>query len=346
MPAVRGLEPGKRAALVVNEMQNAIANPAYIDTPLAGQVTARGIVARINTLTAAFRAAGAPVIFCTIAARTPDWDGFLVNCALAARIKRTGKLVAGTAGGAIHDDLVVEPSDVVSHRAHGMAPFTGTTLDATLRGYGIDTVVLSGVSTNIALPGAATEAVALGYNVVLAEDCAAGATPETHQMQITMHLPLLATIADAESVIASLRAAAPAQRDRPPAVLRDRYPRVLDEAASGRRRRRPPGHGGQAARPENDARAVPGAESRAARTVLAAASDSAISSLAWLKLVGGTCRGLAAGRTISSAAVAYRARSPSSRAPKIRVSAFTAASGALRGGRGRAEAPGPAVGRT
>jgi nicotinamidase-related amidase len=190
-------------------MQNAIANPAYIDTPLAGQVAARGIVARINTLTAAFRAAGAPVIFCTIAARTPDWGGFRVNCALAATIRRKGHLVAGTDNAAVHDDLVVEPSDIVNQRAHGMAPFTGTTLDATLRGYGIDTVVLSGVSTNIALPGAATEAVGLGYNVVLVEDCAAGATPETHQMQITMHLRLLATITGAEPVIASLRAANP-----------------------------------------------------------------------------------------------------------------------------------------
>jgi nicotinamidase-related amidase len=204
MAPVRGLEPGKRAALVVNEMQNAIANPAHIDTPLAAQVTARGVVARINTLTAAFRAAGAPVIYCTIAARTPDWDGFVVNCALAARIKRTGKLVVGTPGGALHDDLTVEPSDIVSHRAHGMAPFTGTDLDATLRGYGIDTVVLTGVSTNIALPGAATEAVALGYSVVLAEDCTAGATPETHHMQITQHLLMLATITSAESVIAAL----------------------------------------------------------------------------------------------------------------------------------------------
>ena len=201
---VRGLDSGRRAALVVNEMQNAIANAAYIDTPLAAQVTARGIIAWINVLTAAFRAAGAPVIYCTIAARTPDWDGFVVNCALAARIKRTGKLVVGTAGGALHDDLVVEPSDIVSNRSHGMAPFTGTTLDATLRGYGIDTVVLTGVSTNIALPGAATEAVALGYSVVLVEDCTAGATPETHQMQITEHLPLLATITNAESVLASL----------------------------------------------------------------------------------------------------------------------------------------------
>jgi nicotinamidase-related amidase len=204
MPAVRGLEPGKRPALVVNEMQNAIANRAYIGTPLAGQVTERGIVARINILTAAFRGAGLPVIFCTIAARTADFDGFRVNCALAAGIRRKGHLVTGTANAAVHDDLTVEPSDVVCHRSHGMAPFTGTDLDATLRGYGIDTVVLSGVSTNIALPGAATEAVGLGYNVVLAEDCTAGATPETHHMQVTQHLLLLATIADAESVIASL----------------------------------------------------------------------------------------------------------------------------------------------
>ena len=118
-------------------------------------MTERGIVARINTLTAAFRAAGAPVIFSTIAALRPTSTGFRVNCALAAGIRRKGHLVTGTANAAIHDDLVVEPSDIVSHRSHGMAPFTGTNLDATLRGYGIDTVVLSGVSTNIALPGAA-----------------------------------------------------------------------------------------------------------------------------------------------------------------------------------------------
>jgi nicotinamidase-related amidase len=203
---VRGLEPGKRAALIVNEMQNGIANPAYDDTPLAGLVAERGIVAGINTLAAAFRQAGAPVIFCTIAAESPDWAGFRVNCALAARIRRKGLLVAGTETGAIHDDLQVAPSDIVSRRSHGMAPFTGTSLDATLRGYDIDTVVLSGVSTNIALPGACTEAVALGYSVVLAQDCAAGATEQTHQMQVTMHLPLLATVTDAESIIASLRA--------------------------------------------------------------------------------------------------------------------------------------------
>ncbi len=219
MPVIRGLEPGKRAALVVNEMQNAIANPAYIGTPLAALVTERGVVGRVNALTAAFRAAGAPVIFCTIAARTADFAGFRVNCVLAGGIRRKGHLVEGTAPAAVHDDLVVAESDIICHRAHGMAPFTGTTLDATLRGYDIDTIVLTGVSTNIAIPGAATEAIGLGYEVVLPEDCTAGATVESHQMQVTMHLPLLAAVTDADSVIAALPGievpAAPARKTQP-----------------------------------------------------------------------------------------------------------------------------------
>ena len=208
--AVRGLEPGMRAALLVSEVQNGIADPAYDDTPLAQQCVERDIVTKINGLAAAFRAADRPVVFCTIAAPYADWSHFTVNCSLAARLRRDARLVDGTKHAQIHEGLSVEPGDVVSHRNHGMAPFTGTSLDATLRRYGVDTVVLSGVSTNIALPGAATEAIGLGYNVVLAEDCTAGGTAETHQVQITMHLPLLATISDSASIGAALAAGVPA----------------------------------------------------------------------------------------------------------------------------------------
>jgi nicotinamidase-related amidase len=202
--AVRGMEPDKKVALVVSEMQNGIVDPAYDDTTLAREAAARGIVGKVDALAAAFRAAGAPVVFCTIAAPNAEWTGFRVNCSLAARLRRDGRLVTDTRHAAVHDGLHVAPTDIVSHRSHGMAPFTGTSLDATLRAYDIDTVVLSGVSTNIALQGAATEAVALGYEVVLAEDCTAGGTAETHQVQITMHLPLLATIADSASIGAAL----------------------------------------------------------------------------------------------------------------------------------------------
>jgi len=206
---VRGLEPGKRAALVISEVQNAWCNPPYDDSPLARQSEKRGIVGRINELAGAFRDAGLPVIFCTIAARDADWTGWRVTSTLQGQLRRDGRCVTGTAHAALHDDLEVRGSDILIHRYHGLSPFTGTDLDATLRSLEIDTVVLAGVSTNIALPSGSAEAVALGYTVVLAEDATAGGTAETHQMQISMHLPLLATIADIPGIISAIKVPAP-----------------------------------------------------------------------------------------------------------------------------------------
>lgn len=199
---VRTLEAGKRAALVISEMQNGITNPAYSESTLIEQVVARKLPQQINELAAGFRNARLPVIHCTISAR-PDFAGWPVNCVLASRIAKMGQLVHGTPFAAIHDDIPVLDGDIVSARHHGMAPFTGTDLNATLKSFGIDTVVFAGVSTNVALMGGSVEAVGHGYNVVIAEDCVAGGTAETHQIQITMHLPLVATLSDKVSILAS-----------------------------------------------------------------------------------------------------------------------------------------------
>ena len=199
MPVI-GLEAGRNPALVISEVQNTITNPAYNDSPLIRQAGARGIIPKINTLAEGFRKAGMPVVHCTISARRV-FAGWNDNCRLAHRILKERINEDGTAAAAIHDDIVVGETDIVSARHHGMSPFTGTSLDATLRSFGIDTVVLAGVSTNIALPGGCTEAIGLGYQVVLAEDCTAGGTAESHQFQITMHLPLLATITDSASIL-------------------------------------------------------------------------------------------------------------------------------------------------
>jgi nicotinamidase-related amidase len=200
---IRGLESGKRAALLISEMQNGITNRAFTDTPLVQQVTERSIVSKINQLAEAFRTHNLPVIHCTITAR-PGFQGWAVNCMLAALIAKRGDLIQGSEFGAIHDDIVVVRSDILSERHHGMAAFTGTDLNATLRAARIETVVFCGVSTNVALMGGSVEAVGHGYSVVIAEDCTAGATAETHEMQITMHLPLIATISSGADIIAAL----------------------------------------------------------------------------------------------------------------------------------------------
>ena len=200
---IRGLESGKPAALLISEMQNGITNRAFTDTPLVRQATERSIVSKINQLAEAFRTRSLPVIHCTITAR-PGFQGWYVNCMLAALIAKRGDLIQGSEFGAIHDDIVVGANDILSERHHGMAAFTGTDLDATLRAARTETVVFCGVSTNVALMGGSVEAVGHGYSVVIAEDCTAGATAETHEMQITMHLPLIATISSAADIIAAL----------------------------------------------------------------------------------------------------------------------------------------------
>jgi len=211
MDLVRGLERGQTAALLISECQNAMTNSAtaHGQPPQTFDVgyhaNQRGIIPKIDAMADVFRSFGLPVVFCTISA-LPDFRGFKVNCSLAAAVKRRGVLIKGSWEAAIDDRLPVHATDLLSDRMHGMAPFTGSDLDALLRGFGVETVVLSGISTNIALPGAATEAVALGYNVVLAEDCTAGGTEESHEAQIRLHLPLLATISNSGAIADSLRA--------------------------------------------------------------------------------------------------------------------------------------------
>jgi nicotinamidase-related amidase len=63
--------------------------------------------------------------------------------------------------------------------------FYGTPLDQLLRNCGVRTVVLTGVSTNLGIPGSAIEAVNRGYSVVIPEDCTAGVWPEAHDFVIS-----------------------------------------------------------------------------------------------------------------------------------------------------------------
>ena len=100
----------------------------------------------------------------------------------------------------IHPGLTPADGDFVMQRRHGVTAFQGTELDSILRNLGVETVILTGVSTNLALTGMSVEAVNRGFNVVLPEDCTAGASPETHAFMIQQFFPLVATVTDRESV--------------------------------------------------------------------------------------------------------------------------------------------------
>jgi nicotinamidase-related amidase len=95
--------------------------------------------------------------------------------------------------------------DICIERSGGLTLFHNTRLESVLSELQVETVILTGVSTNIALFGTALEAVNRGYQVVLAEDCSAGATPESHRFQVEEQFPLLAAVTDSAAIIRELR---------------------------------------------------------------------------------------------------------------------------------------------
>jgi nicotinamidase-related amidase len=204
MPTIRGLDKGQKPALLISECQRAIVDAdAHSVAALPQQVQQRGILPRIAALAQCCRDHGVPVIHCTIEA-LPGFRGFSNNCLLAASMLKGGQLVEGNPMADITSVLTPQACDIVARRCHGMTAFHGTELESILRGLGVDTVIIAGVSTNIAIPGMCCEAVNRGFQVVIPEDCTAGGTAESHAFQIRNHLPFLATITDAASLGALL----------------------------------------------------------------------------------------------------------------------------------------------
>jgi nicotinamidase-related amidase len=204
--AIRGLAQGEPAALIINECQNAMVDPAHGGNGgLAAEATRRGMVERIAALARACRAAGVLVVHTTMVPR-PDGVGTTANSLLLGSLVKKGAVVAGSPAAEIHPLLTPDGRDVVLPRMHGLSPFHGTELEPVLRSRGVTTVVVTGVSTNIGVPGACLEAVNRGFTVVVPEDCTAGAWQEAHEFQVTHTLPLLATVTTSAEVVAALAA--------------------------------------------------------------------------------------------------------------------------------------------
>jgi nicotinamidase-related amidase len=175
------------------ELQRGVVGDRASIPDLAAEVDAKGVLAAAGRLAEAARAAGVQVVHCTAEFR-PDRAGSATNAPLlAVMAKRPNHLLVGSPEVEVVPELGPHPDDLVVPRRSGVSPFTGTTLDVTLRNLGVRTVVATGVSVNLALLGLAIEAVNLGYRVVMATDAVAGTPSDYADAVLDGTLALLAT---------------------------------------------------------------------------------------------------------------------------------------------------------
>jgi ureidoacrylate peracid hydrolase len=161
----------ERTALVNIDMQNCFVEAA--DDGVAA-------LDRINWLAELCRDAGILVIHTSHVLR-PDGSNMGVLGELVPKI-RDGLLNKGAKTAALHPGLVVDPRDVLVEKPRYGA-FYGTDLEVVLRSRAIDTVIISGISTDVCCDTTAREANARDFRVLFLSDGTVTAGPDAAEVQ-------------------------------------------------------------------------------------------------------------------------------------------------------------------
>jgi nicotinamidase-related amidase len=199
MTELAELAAPEHTAIVTQECQGAVIGPNAGLAALAEEAR-RVALPNITRLLPAARAAGVRVVHCLVQ-RRPDGLGSNHNAKIFAIGRGEVDIAPGTPGAAVLPELGPEPTDLMLSRWHGVGPMGGTDLDAVLRNLEVSTIVVVGVSLNIAIPNVVMDAVNIGYRVVLPKDAVAGIPAEYGAAMIANTLSLLATITTTDDLL-------------------------------------------------------------------------------------------------------------------------------------------------
>jgi ureidoacrylate peracid hydrolase len=152
----------QRTALLNVDMQNCFVEGSPIAAP-DGLL----ILERVNRLAAACRKTGILVIHASIVVR-PDRSNLGILAEFSPAVKE-GILDKGSESAALHRRLDIDPRDILLDKPR-FGAFHGTDLELILRRRGIDTLIISGVATNVCCETSAREAAVRDFRVFFLSD--------------------------------------------------------------------------------------------------------------------------------------------------------------------------------
>ncbi|MFV8184623.1 cysteine hydrolase [Streptomyces sp. AF1B] len=194
------LDPDSTVLLTV-ECQQGVVGPDSALPELADEARSSGVLANVARLVAAAHRGGVQVVH-AIAERRPDGRGANRNARLFRAAERLPvQQLSGTAAVRVAAPIEVTEEDFVVRRLHGLSPIQGTDVDALLRNLGCRTLVVTGVSANVAIPNAVFDAVNRGYTAVVPADAVAGVPSDYTPAMIRNTLALVATVATTDEVL-------------------------------------------------------------------------------------------------------------------------------------------------
>lgn len=192
--------------LLALHYQNEVVHPeGKIRIGIAEASPARGaLVAAARRLLDGARAHGVPVISVRIAFRA-DHAEVAQNAEIWRRVVAGKAMTEGSWGAAFHDGLGPLPGEtVVTHQRNNA--FYGSPLADIVGRFRPRRLVVAGVSTTYVVESTVRHASDMGYEVIVAQDACASASPEMHAASLKA-MALLAEIKTVDQLLADFAAA-------------------------------------------------------------------------------------------------------------------------------------------
>jgi len=179
------LNPGTTALLVMDCQEGIVES-------LLPSEKAR-VLAHVARAIDAARKAPIPIIYVVVQFRE-GYPEISERNVVFSGIKQGGRLKEGAPDAQICPAIAPQPGDLVVTKKR-ISAFTGSDLEVILRANGIDTLVLTGVSSRGVVESTARCAFDLDYRIVVLGDCCSDRDPEANEIALQWMLPWVSTVA-------------------------------------------------------------------------------------------------------------------------------------------------------
>jgi nicotinamidase-related amidase len=189
MPSLE-LNPKKTALVVIDLQAGIVARQTAPYTPAE-------VIERSARLAKKLRAKGGTIVYVRV-----DMSNFL-NLPVDAPLRDPNAPPPPPSASELVPEAGVQQGDVLITKRHWGA-FAGTELEQVLKQRGVETVVLTGISTNAGVESTARQGTGLGLAFVVVEDACSSTDAESHQFAFEKTFPRLARVRTTDEVLAAL----------------------------------------------------------------------------------------------------------------------------------------------
>jgi gluconolactonase len=193
-----------RCVLIIQDLQNdvMIDGGAFAETGSPEHAKEQNIVENVKALAETCRSKGIPVLHVWYIVEEGS-PGLKLNAPLFQGVKDANALVRGTWGAAPAEGLEPQDGDFIVEKMR-MSAWEGTRLESLLKGFGRDTIIVTGAWTNMSIEHTSRTGADKGYFMVVPEDGCSTMNADWHNASINYALQNVATVTTCAAVTEAL----------------------------------------------------------------------------------------------------------------------------------------------